>query len=218
MSASYKAFTAALLTAASFNAAAQSTSGNIDAGQLLATSGNQQGAPACASCHGAKGEGNSTYPPLAGQATGYLKRQLESFANQQRKHAQMSAIAKALTVQEQADVAVYYSSLKSPLKVVQGPLPTAKDSKGAWLAERGRWEDGIPACSKCHGPAGAGVGKDFPAIAHLSGQYMNDQIKAWNSGTRDAGPLGLMGSIAKKLTPKDIEEVTAYYRSLQQAQ
>lgn len=218
MSALYRALTGALLTVASLHAAAQSTSANIEAGQRIATSGNQQGAPACASCHGAQGEGNGTYPPLSGQVSGYLQRQLETFANRQRKHSQMSGIAKALTAQEQADVAAYYASLKLPLKVVQGPLPTAKDSQGAWLAERGRWEEGIPACSKCHGPAGAGVGKDFPAIAHLSAQYMNDQIKAWNTGNREAGPLGLMGSVAKKLTPQDIEDVAAYYRSLQQAQ
>lgn len=208
----------ALLTAASLHAAAQNAPASIDAGAKIAASGSAQGTPACASCHGAQGEGSGTYPPLAGQPAGYLQRQLQAFASNQRKNAQMSGVAKGLSAQEQVDVAAYYASLQLPVKPVQGPLPTAKEGKGAWLAERGRWEDGIPACSKCHGPGGAGVGNDFPAIAHLSTTYMNDQLKAWHSGSRDAGPLGLMGSVAKKLTPQDIEDVAAYYRSLQPTQ
>lgn len=205
-----------LLAATSLHATAQTTPAHLQAGALIAEHGNLQGAPACASCHGPQGQGQGIYPPLAGQPAGYLQRQLQALASNQRKHPQMSGIAKALTAQEQADVAAFYASLKLPLQPVQGPLPTAKDGKGAWLAERGRWADGIPACSKCHGPGGAGVGQDFPAIAHLSEAYMNDQIKAWQQGSRDAGPLGLMGSVAQKLTPQDIADVAAYYRSLQQ--
>ena len=174
--------------------------------------------PACFSCHGAQGEGSDIYPPLAGQPAGYLQRQLEAFASNQRKNPQMAPIAKGLTEQERVDVAAFYASLPSLVKPVQGALPTSKDSNGAWLAERGRWEEGIPACSKCHGPGGAGVGNDFPAIAHLSEGYMNAQVKAWNAGSRDAGPQGLMGSVAKKLTAQDIADVAAYYRALQQSQ
>lgn len=207
-----------LLATAAVHVSAQTAAPSAEAGARIAASGSAKGAPACVSCHGTQGEGSAIYPPLAGQPAGYLQRQLQMFATNQRKNPQMAGIAQGLSAQEQADVAAYYASLKSPVQPVQGPLPTAKDGNGAWLAERGRWEDGIPACSKCHGPGGAGVGADFPAIAHLSEQYMNDQIKAWNNGSRDAGPLGLMGSVAKKLTPQDIADVAAYYRGLQPAQ
>lgn len=210
---------AMLLAAATMQAHAQAASSPSQRGAQIAQSGGQQGVPACVSCHGAQGEGNGDiYPPLAGQPAAYLQRQLEAFASNLRKNPQMAPIAKGLTEQERVDVAAFYASLPSPVRPVQGPLPTSKDGNGAWLAERGRWEAGIPACSKCHGPGGAGVGNDFPAIAHLSEGYMNAQVKAWNAGSRDAGPLGLMGSVAKKLTAQDIADVAAYYRALQQSQ
>jgi cytochrome c553 len=55
---------------------------NITAGKLLAQSGNNQGLVACATCHGAHGEGNTDMaaPRLAGLDAGYLGKQLEDFA------------------------------------------------------------------------------------------------------------------------------------------
>lgn len=185
---------------------------DVSAGAKIAANGGSQGAAACASCHGSNGEGHASYPPLAGQPAGYLERQLKALASGARKAPPMSAMAQALTDQEKADVAAYYASLSLPIKSSVGPLPKAKDSGGAWLVERGRWEDGIPACAKCHGPGGTGVGVDFPAIGHLSAAYMQSQVDAWKNKSRDVGPLGLMGSIAQKLTAKDIQDVAAYYQ------
>lgn len=193
---------------------APSWAADVSAGAKIAANGGSQGAAACASCHGANGEGSSTFPPLAGQSAGYLERQLHDFAAGKRKAPTMEPNARALTDAEKADVAAYYASLKLPVHSKVGPLPTAKDSKGAWLVERGRWADGIPACAKCHGPGGTGVGVDFPAIGHLSAAYMQSQVDAWQKKTRDAGPLGLMGSVAQKLTKQDIEDVAAYYQQL----
>lgn len=185
---------------------------DASAGAKIAANGGSQGAAACVSCHGANGEGSAAFPPLAGQSAGYLERQLKDFAAGKRKAPTMEPNARALTDAEKADVAAYYASLSLPIKSAVGPLPTAKDSDGAWLVERGRWADGIPACAKCHGPGGTGVGMDFPAIGHLSAAYMQSQVDAWKNKGRDAGPLGLMGSIAQKLTPKDIQDVAAYYQ------
>lgn len=187
---------------------------DADAGAKIATQGGSQGAPACVNCHGSQGEGGANFPPLAGQPAGYLQRQLETMASNQRKAPVMGPLAKALTASEKADVAAYYARLTLPIKARQGALPTAKSSDGAWLAERGRWADGIPACAKCHGPGGAGVGLDFPAIGHLSAGYMQAQVDAWKNQGREAGPLGLMGAIAQKLSAKDIEDVAAYYQQL----
>ena len=58
------------------------------------------------------------------------------------------------------------------------------------------------------------MGKDFPAIGHLTADYMQSQIDAWNKGQREAGPLGLMGAVAKKLTADDVKAVAAYYQRL----
>lgn len=200
----------ALLAACHF----PSLAADAAAGAKIAANGGSQGAAACASCHGSKGEGTAAFPPLAGQASGYLERQLLNMASDKRKAPIMAGMAKALTDQEKADVAAYYASLPLPIKTTVGALPKSKDSNGAWLVERGRWADGIPACAKCHAPGGTGVGADFPAIGHLPAAYMQTQIDAWKNKGRDAGPLGVMGSIAQKLTPKDIEDVAAYYQQL----
>ncbi|WP_249729016.1 c-type cytochrome [Acidovorax sp. CCYZU-2555] len=176
-----------------------------------------RGGAACASCHGREGEGSAHYPPLAGQPAAYLQRQLQAMASGQRQAPLMGPVARSLSAQERSDVAAYYASLALAVKPRQGPLPTARSSDGAWLVERGRWADGIAACAKCHGPGGAGVGQDFPAIAHLTASYMQAQIDAWKHQGREAGPLGLMGEIARKLTPKDIEDIAAYYRQLHSA-
>ncbi len=203
-----------LLLAASVQAGQSTVQGNAAAGEKIAQSGSALGAAACVSCHGAKGEGMPGFPALAGQRPGYLVRQLDQLAEGARQSPVMGPMAKALSDQERADVAAYYMSLPLPMKPVRGPLPSRGDDDGAWLVERGRWADGIPACAQCHGPSGVGVGADFPAIGHLSADYMQTQIDAWNKGQRDPGPLGLMGKIAGKLTPEDIKAVAAYYARL----
>jgi cytochrome c553 len=154
------------------------------------------------------------FPALAGQHAGYLARQLQHLADGSRQAPVMAPMAKALSAQDRADVSAYYASLPLPIQPVRGPLPKGKDDDGAWLVERGRWADGIPACAQCHGPGGVGVGADFPAIGHLTADYMQSQVAAWNKGQREAGPLGLMGKIARKLTPEDIQAVASYYARL----
>ena len=146
--------------------------GNAGAGEKIAQSGSAGGAAACISCHGAKGEGQPGFPALAGQHAGYLERQLNQLAAGARQSAVMAPMAKSLSEQERVDVAAYYASLALPIKAVRGALPGKSDDNGAWLVERGRWADGIPACAQCHGPGGVGVGKDFPAIGHLPADYM----------------------------------------------
>ena len=141
-------------------AAKPALTGNAGAGEKIAQSGSAGGAAACIGCHGAKGEGQPGFPALAGQHAGYLERQLNQLAAGARQSAVMAPMAKSLSEQERADVAAYYASLALPIKPVRGALPGKSDDNGAWLVERGRWADGIPACAQCHGPGGVGVGKD----------------------------------------------------------
>jgi cytochrome c553 len=45
---------------------------------------------------------------------------------------------------------------------------------------------------------------------------MQTQMAAWRKQERDVGPLGLMGSIAQKLTDQDVQDVADYYQQLHQ--
>ena len=190
--------------------------GNAKAGQGIAHNGlPQSGVAACATCHGARGEGSVAFPPLAGNGAAYLLEQLDHFAANRREQALMHAIAKALTAQQRADVAAFYAGQPRDQKPLSArSAPATPQDAGAWLAQRGRWSDGIPACAQCHGPDGLGVGEHFPALAGLSAAYMQQQIGAWQAGKRPPGPLQLMFTVAQKLTPADITAVAAYYAQL----
>lgn len=193
--------------------ASPTRSGNGAAGQRIAAQGTAAGVPACASCHGARGEGAAAFPRLAGTGQAYLREQLEAFADGSRKSAVMQPFAQKLSAQERADVAAYYSALPPPF-TAQDPATVAPDDRGPWLATRGRWRDQVPACVQCHGPGGSGVGADFPPLAGLPAAYLLAELQAFKAGTRPAGPLGLMQAVARRLSRADMEAVSSYYAGL----
>lgn len=188
-------------------------------GAVIATKGKLSGA-ACASCHGAKGEGNAAagFPRLAGLPSPYLLSQLDHFANGSRENAVMTPIGKQLTAAERQSVADYYGSLPSARGVAVGNEETLKQrDKGAWLMVRGRWEDNLPACVQCHGPGGDGAGAAFPALAGQPAAYIASQLQAFKNGARPGGPLNLMAVIAKKLSDNDIDAVAQHIGAAQAA-
>lgn len=180
----------------------------------IALHGNNRGTPACLACHGARGEGISEngFPRLAGLNAGYLQVQLDAFANGQRINAMMTPIAKTMNADERTEVAHYYAGLRSPATMAE-PVGETR-SAGARLAIQGRWLQGLPACIQCHGAMGAGVGTVFPALAGQSPIYIENQLHAWQQGTRAPGPLGLMKAVAAKLSDADIQAVAAYFSAL----
>ena len=177
-------------------------------GEQLAKAGKPPQVPACVGCHGADGMGAATFPRLAGTGVHYLSEQLQALADGRRNNATMSPIAKALTDAERAGAALYFSRL--PAKPRYAPA-VAADDPGAWLATRGRWANGIPACASCHGPAGQGVGDSFPPLAGLPQAYIEEQLTAWQNAGRPEGPMDLMRGVAARLKPADVKAVAAYY-------
>jgi cytochrome c553 len=88
------------------------SSPEAQAGRKIYTEGiAAQGVPACMACHGAKGEGNSAFPRLAGQHSAYIERQLEAFASNARANAIMHQNSKNLTPEQIRAVAAYVRSL-----------------------------------------------------------------------------------------------------------
>jgi cytochrome c553 len=84
-------------------------------GRFIYLRGNPySGVPACASCHGAGGQGTATLPRLAGQHAQYTERQLKAFNQRERTNdnAVMHAVASKLTELELKAVASYISGLK----------------------------------------------------------------------------------------------------------
>lgn len=66
--------------------------------------------PACAACHGKKGEGMGEFPRLAGQHAAYLVKQLTVIQNALRAAPVMHGIVKELSKNEMQEVAAYLES------------------------------------------------------------------------------------------------------------
>lgn len=171
----------------------------------LARSGAPGVAP-CASCHGASGLGQASFPRLAGLDAGYLASQLDDFAAGRRANAVMSPIAKALVPADRAALSQYYSRLPAPAAPAG-----AGNAAGARLALRGAWHKGVPACVQCHGPGGRGVGAAFPALAGQAASYLAAQLRAFRDGQRRNDPQQLMRTPAAKLTDDEIDAVSQWF-------
>jgi cytochrome c553 len=170
-----------------------------DPAKTIALQGVAPAVPACSGCHGASGEGNPAagFPRLAGVGEAYIAAQLNSFASNTRTDPVMGPIAKALTSPQRKSMAAYYASSTSKFaRVAVDEAAIRPKNAGAWLANRGRWNDGIPACIACHGSGGAGVPPTFPPLAGQSAAYLTTQLNDWKSGKREPGPQALMVLIA----------------------
>jgi cytochrome c553 len=185
----------------------------VDAGQRIAKSGGPNGVTACASCHGANGEGTpgAGFPRLAGQSQFYLYRQLTLFADGTRNHPVMSPIAKAMDKQQMLQTSTYYSTLgNAPSAQSQKKADAAATKRGATLAEWGDESIRVQGCANCHGPGGRGGVFTFPYLAGQQQDYLQAAMAAWKSGARNTDPSGQMPAIAKRMSDADIAAVSAY--------
>ncbi len=180
----------------------------------IARQGNGHGAMPCQACHGDHGGGNAVagYPRLAGQNRAYLLKQLDDFASGTRKNGVMQPNASALTPAERKAMAAYYSAMPIPASARRGAAhPPGDDGPGARLALWGRWSRKMPACVRCHGPHGVGVGAHFPPLAGQPATYLVRQLKAWRDGTRHNDPMQLMQHVAAGLSDQDIRAVASWF-------
>jgi len=180
----------------------------------IARQGNAHGAMPCQACHGEHGGGNAVagYPRLAGLNRAYLLKQLDDFASGKRSNGVMQPNASGLTPAERKAMAAYYSAMPIPAAARQGAAhPPADNGPGARLALWGRWSRKMPACVRCHGPHGVGVGAHFPPLAGQPATYLVRQLKAWRDGSRHNDPMQLMQHVAAGLSDKDIRAVAAWF-------
>lgn len=163
----------------------------------------------CEVCHGKNGVGKNEFPRLAGQEATYFVKQLQDFRAGTRNNPMMQSVAKPMSEADMGKYAAYFSKL---------PLPAAKPStddaallaEGESIAKNGDWPNGIPACFQCHGNKGQGISPDFPQITGQPARYTAVQIANWKSGARSNDPVGLMKSVADKMTDRQIQAVAAY--------
>jgi cytochrome c553 len=174
-------------------------------GDLVALSGGEGGARyACATCHGARGEGNGfDAPRLAGLPTGYLQKQMEDFAAGLRPHALMRDVAGFLDSHERVQVARHYAALPA-LALPPTNRETAGPSTAA-LYER--------SCAACHGAQGMGT----PAGPPLHAQpafYLAQQLQDWQASARRNDAQQVMLHVAQRLHGEEVRQLSLYLAAI----
>jgi len=178
----------------------------------------------CTACHAV--DGNSmvpNFPKLAGQGEGYLFKQLKDFKSAERKDGLMAGIVAALSTDDMANLAAYFSKQS----VAQGVASkTANIALGERLYRGGDKTRGVTACIACHGPKGAGIpSAGFPALASQHAAYTIKQLKDFrqvsiNAQTNAKTPSRtndnrkMMTAITKSLTNAEIEALAQYVAGL----
>lgn len=196
------------IMAAAGNAfAAESKGPDLAAGQKIA-------AQVCAACHGANGHSTApANPHLAGQHAEYLYKQLVDYKNNKdRKNAVMMSMAQPLSPADMRNVAAHYAAQK--------PKPGAATNKdlvalGQKIYRGGNQATGVPACSGCHGPSGAGIPAQYPRLAGQFAEYTAAQLRAFRSMERANDPNQMMRGAAARMTDQEIAAVSEYLAGLQ---
>jgi cytochrome c553 len=177
---------------------------------------------ACTACHGPNGNSaNPEWPRLAGQNAAYLADQIKLIRGGKRNIVLMAGIANALSDQDIADIAAYFS--------VQTPVGLEADpgtwQVGAKLYRNGDATRGIPACMACHGPGARGnPAAGYPALRAQHGTYTAKQLSDYASMARytkdDKGQMQggaysvMMQTIASRLTETDRNSLASYLQGI----
>jgi len=166
----------------------------------------------CQACHGANGNSaNPDWPSLAGLGADYITLQLQNFKSGKRNNPVMMANVLALSPQDMSDLGAYFGSLVNTGLEADPSYWQA----GEKLYRAGDKARGIPACMACHGPTGYGnEPAKFPALRGQHSEYVVKQLTDYASGARTTGPNGIMQTIAKRLSPDDMRNVSSYVQGL----
>jgi cytochrome c553 len=186
--------------------------GDLNRGKELAES--------CKSCHGDKGQGMKeetrddetlpAIPALAGQLATYTYKQLRDYFNGSRSHDQMTGVAKGLTEQDAADLAVWFSSL-TPQENKSSSQNLTRAEK---MVEQGDGKRILPPCFVCHGGKGQGEKQDIPALAGQQAGYFTRTLLGYKNGQRHNDIYSRMRLIAQQLSEEEIKELALYYQQL----
>jgi cytochrome c553 len=171
---------------------------------------------ACASCHGAQGEGTSDeyFPRLAGKPSGYLYNQLVAFKDARRKYPPMNYLLEFLPDAYLKQIAEHFASLRPPFPAPAVPVVSNEIlTRGEALVTHGDPQRGVPACAGCHGPAFTGMEPAIPGLLGLRASYISAQLGAWRYGTRTAAAPDCMQVVAGLLTEDDVKAVAAWLSS-----
>lgn len=167
----------------------------------------------CSACHNP--DGNSmipNFPKLAGQGELYLFKQMKDIKSGARNVPEMTGMLDALSDQDLQDISAWYASQKGTTGFADPELV----ERGEALYRGGKLADGMPACTGCHSPDGAGLDAAFyPKLSGQHAGYIAKQLTDFREGDRENdGDAMIMRDIAAKLSNKDIKALSSYIQGL----
>ncbi|MCE5181711.1 MAG: cytochrome c4 [Betaproteobacteria bacterium] len=166
----------------------------------------------CVGCHGVDGNSPAAAnPKLASQHADYINKQLTEFKSGERKNPIMMGMAAGLSPQDMKNLAAHYSGQKLAPTAAKDKALAAEGEK---IYRGGIAALGIPACTGCHGPTGAGLPAQFPHLAGQHGEYIEAQLKTFRTSERANDPGKMMQAIAMKMSDKDMKAVAEYITGL----
>ncbi|MBV4521685.1 cytochrome c4 [Pseudomonas sp. SWRI74] len=175
----------------------------------------QAKAAVCGACHGPDGNSMApNFPKLAGQGERYLTKQLHDIKSGKRTVLEMTGLLTNLSDQDLADIAAYFASQKGSVGAADEKLV----KRGENLFRGGDLAKGLPACTGCHSPNGAGnAAAGFPHLGGQHAQYIAKQLTDFRKeegGRTNDGDVKTMQTIAKRLSDEDIAAVSSYIQGL----
>ncbi|MDR6164784.1 MULTISPECIES: c-type cytochrome [Pseudomonas] len=175
----------------------------------------QAKAAVCGACHGPDGNSMApNFPKLAGQGERYLDKQLRDIKSGKRVVLEMTGLLTNLNDQDLADISAYFASQKGSVGAADPKIV----ARGEALFRGGNLEKGLPACTGCHSPNGAGnAAAGFPHLGGQHAQYIAKQLTDFRKevdGRANDGDAMTMRTIARKLSDEDIAAVSSYIQGL----
>jgi cytochrome c553 len=129
----------------------------------------------------------------------------------------MQGMAAPLTPDEMRALGVYFSQQK-PKGLAARDLALVKVGQSLWRG--GDTAAGVPACSACQLPTGAGMAKNYPRVAGQHADYTYTQLKSFKAGDRGMDKDGkdtngrIMHTIASKLSDDQMKALADYAAGL----
>ncbi|MBX9962743.1 MAG: cytochrome c [Burkholderiales bacterium] len=94
-------------------------------------------------------------------------------------------------------------------------LTLALCSAGAHAGDPEAGKAKSASCSICHGADGKAQIPMYPKLAGQNAPYLVSALKAYKNGDRKGAMAGMMTPNVANLSDADIEDLAAYYHSLQ---
>jgi len=172
----------------------------------------------CSGCHGIQGYQASfpeihKVPMISGQTAKYIVLSLNAYKKGDRKHPTMRGIAEALSDQDMADLAAYYST-----------SGVARDAKP--LAEKPSKEANAPVlallakanCSACHGANySQPIDPSYPKIGGQHADYLLVALKAYKveKNAKVGRNNAIMAGMVRQYTNAELKLMANYLSSLE---